>query len=155
MDLWLNPGVVMPGFVLGRFGRALTPVAYKVYTFTDYTLRETRSQSFVTYNSFSIEAPRGRALWLLSVRFYREMWQRAGAVQSEAQSHLLFDGGPTVAGAMTSSETPVAIVIHSPLGFVVPPGLSANVVIQYRNRAGYTTFMRNVRVDILYAEVQL
>ena|GEM_PF-5061557 len=151
MSSWLNPGVVMPGFVLRRFSRALAPVAYKVYTFTDYTLRETRSQSFVTYNSFSIEAPHGKALWLLSVRFYREMWR----VDGEAQSHLLFDGGPTVAGAASFSNSPVAIITHSPLGFVVPPGLSVNVVIQYRNRDGYTTFMRNVRVDILYAEVQL
>jgi hypothetical protein len=145
----------MSGFVLRRFGRALAPVAYKLFTFTDPTQRETRAQSFVTYNSFSLNAPPGNALWLLSVRFYREMWQVAGAVPSEAQSHLLFDNGPVVAWAGTRSGSPVAITIHSPLGFVVPPGLSANVVIQYRNSAGYTTYMRNVRVDILYAEVEV
>jgi hypothetical protein len=147
----------MSGFVLKRFGRALAPVAYKLFTFTDPTQRETRSRSFATYNSFSLNAPPGKALWLLSVRFYREMWQRAfGTTPSEAQSHLLFDSGPAVAGASTNSGSPVAIATHSPISFVVPPGSSINVVIQYRNfPAGETTYMRNVRVDILYAEVEV
>jgi hypothetical protein len=147
---WLSDSV-MSGFVLRRLGRAIAPVAYKLYTFTDHTQRETRSQSFVTYNSFSLNAPAGKALWLLGVRFYREMWQVAG----ESQSHLVFDSGPTVAGGSTTSGSPVAIITHSPLGFVVPPRSSVNVVVQYRNRAGYTTYMRNVRVDILYVEVEV
>jgi hypothetical protein len=150
-------GVVMPGFVMRQLGRALAPVAFKLFTFTDPTQRETSSWSFVTYNSFRIEAPPGKALWLLSVRFQREMWQRMfGTTPSEAQSHLLFDNGPAVAGTATRSESPVTFVTHSPLGFVIPPGQSVNVVIQYRNYpAGHTTYMRNVRVDILYVEVEL
>jgi hypothetical protein len=142
--------VVTPFDIWGYPIRTLSNIIFKHYQFIDPTLRSRTTSSFVTYNSFTITAPSDRMIWVLGVRFYREMYRRGGG---EAQSHLLFDNNPAGAGAGTSSDSPVPVISHFYAGFIIPPGSSMTVTIQYRNSQGYTVNMQNVVVDILYAEV--
>jgi hypothetical protein len=141
------------GFDVWRYPiRTLSNIIFKRYRFVDPTLRSRTTSAFVTYNSFTITAPPDKMIWVLGVRFYREMYQSAGC---QAQSQLLFDNNPTGAFGATDSASPVPVISHFYAGFIIPPGLSMTVTIQYRCYPGYTVYMQNVIVDILYVEVVL
>jgi len=133
--------------------RTLTYITFKRYTFVDPTER-TANYLTAVYNSFTLTAPVDRALWILGISFTREMRVDGGT----AESRLQFDSNPIDGYGSTSSITYVIVRTHTWAGFYVEPGASITIRILFRNASPSTpntTFMRNVRVEVLYAEVEV
>jgi hypothetical protein len=124
-------------------------IVFKRFTFEDPTER-TAGVVTTEYARFIITAPPDKALWILSVTFTREMRVDGGTVESRL--HFLDNPGDCL--GITSSTTYVTVRTYTWVGFVVEPGGSLTVRILFRNNATpHTVYMRNVKVDILIAEV--
>jgi hypothetical protein len=131
--------------------RTLTNIIFRRYTFFDPTER-TAAYTTAVYNSFTITASSDRALWILGISFTREMMVNGGL----GESRLQYGDNPIDGYGSTGSTTYVTVRTYTWAGFMVEPGASITIRILFRNTSASTpntTYMRNVKVEVLYAEV--
>jgi hypothetical protein len=128
-----------------------TLTMFKRFTYSDPTERSTGGAT--VYGTFTFTAPPDRSVWLLGVRFSRDMYASAAFCCSESWI-TRDDSGVSEGLAGTSSTTYVTLRTRFWIGSLVLPSESALFRIWFRNTAGYTAYMKNVIVNILYAEVE-
>jgi len=135
--------------LIDRTIRTLT--MFKRFTYFDSTTRDTVSPA--VYGTFTLTAPSDRSVLLLGARFSRD--SRVSSAVCCGESWIAIgDSGTQYGLAGTSSTTRVTLRTHFWIGSLIPPGESALFAIWFRHTASYTVYLLNVRVDVLYVEVE-
>jgi hypothetical protein len=132
-----------------------TLTMFKRFTYSNTTEMSTNDTSGVVYDTFTLTAPPDKAVWLLGAMFTRDSRTNYGSVFAE--SWITRDDSLVTEGnARTNSTTYVTLKTGIWFGAFIPPDGSVRFRIWLRcSASNYYAYMKNVRVDILYAEVSV